>query len=162
VSCHGRELVAWSGWELPEIFTQPGCDPASWLTEDILKDAEWKASLFGVDPPKRAVLEIYLASERWNIEERQRLQRYHGDLPPDNFAGRKRSQTEDYGVYLASPVWRTIRNEALRRDDFRCAKCGRRRDLEVHHLTYRRVGAESPEDLVTLCGSCHRKVEGTS
>jgi hypothetical protein len=52
-----------------------------------------------------------------------------------------------------------IRREVLARDRHRCQSpgCGRTRFLEVHHRIARsRGGNNTPENLVTLCGSCHR------
>lgn len=60
-----------------------------------------------------------------------------------------------YAQYLASAGWRKRRNEALKLSGWQCSRCGARKGLEVHHLTYANVGAEPPEDLEVLCGSCH-------
>ncbi len=52
-----------------------------------------------------------------------------------------------------------IRREVLARDRHRCQApgCGRTRFLEVHHLVPRnRGGANQADNLITLCGSCHR------
>jgi hypothetical protein len=52
-----------------------------------------------------------------------------------------------------------MRREILARDKHRCQApgCGRTRFLEVHHLVPRsRGGKNLPENLTTLCGSCHR------
>jgi hypothetical protein len=52
-----------------------------------------------------------------------------------------------------------IRREVLARDRHRCQSpgCERTRFLEVHHRIARsRGGNNTPENLVTLCGSCHR------
>jgi hypothetical protein len=52
-----------------------------------------------------------------------------------------------------------VRREVLTRDQHRCQApgCGRTRFLEVHHLVPRnRGGSNQPENLVTLCGTCHR------
>lgn len=82
----------------------------------------------------------------------------------DRQAKPKRSPTK-----AAREHWRRIKREALRRDDHRCVDCGRSpghtdprirsgnrtRYLEVHHLTYERLGAELLEDVVTLCQRCH-------
>jgi len=51
------------------------------------------------------------------------------------------------------------RREVLARDGHRCRApgCGRTRFLEVHHLVPRaHGGSNQPENLVTLCGACHR------
>ena len=52
-----------------------------------------------------------------------------------------------------------LRREVLARDRHRCRVkgCGRAHFLEVHHLVPRSEGGENrPENLVTLCASCHR------
>jgi 5-methylcytosine-specific restriction endonuclease McrA len=52
-----------------------------------------------------------------------------------------------------------VRREVLARDQHRCRApgCNRTRFLEVHHFSPRsRGGTNQPENLITLCGSCHR------
>jgi len=36
------------------------------------------------------------------------------------------------------------------------------RNLEVHHLTYDRLGDERMDDLEVLCPDCHRKAHGAA
>lgn len=60
-----------------------------------------------------------------------------------------------YAQYLQTGHWRTVRDRALRRAGFRCSKCSTKRDLQVHHLTYARRGAELDDDLEVLCRGCH-------
>ena len=52
-----------------------------------------------------------------------------------------------------------IRREVLARDQHRCTApgCGRTHFLEVHHIVSRQSGGSNqPQNLKTLCGSCHR------
>ena len=52
-----------------------------------------------------------------------------------------------------------VRREVLARDKHQCQApgCGRTRFLEVHHIKSRGQGGNNhPENLMTLCGSCHR------
>lgn len=67
---------------------------------------------------------------------------------------------ERYQEYLKSEQWAEIREQVLRRDSYRCqwtGKASRPGDpLQVHHLTYERVGREEMQDLVTVCRSAHR------
>ena len=53
--------------------------------------------------------------------------------------------------------WQAIREVILDRDERRCAECESTKDLHVHHLTYDHEGYEFPEELITLCQSCHAK-----
>lgn len=47
--------------------------------------------------------------------------------------------------------------EVRARDGNRCAKCGSPRDLHVHHRVLRgQGGRDDPENVITLCASCHR------
>jgi len=62
-----------------------------------------------------------------------------------------------YRKYLKTEAWQIIRNKALVRDLCLCQECGSKKRLEVHHLTYKRVGKELLSDLKTLCRKCHLK-----
>ncbi len=66
-------------------------------------------------------------------------------------------QTPEYLAYLQSDKWALQRAAALARAKYRCMACGGWRDLEVHHLSYERLGAEVPQDLTVLCGHCHKR-----
>lgn len=67
----------------------------------------------------------------------------------------------NYKEYLMSPEWQKKRSERLRLDQYKCQKCGRPMDLQVHHLNYDHVGNENIYiDLITLCKYCHRDLEG--
>lgn len=61
-----------------------------------------------------------------------------------------------YLAYLNSPDWRRTRNAALRRAKWQCSRCPSRRNLEVHHRSYERLGREFDADLEVLCPDCHR------
>lgn len=63
-------------------------------------------------------------------------------------------------TYYQSPAWAAKRNERLKIDGYRCAKCGFTRALEVHHINYERVFREDvSRDLITLCKKCHGEIE---
>ncbi len=54
-----------------------------------------------------------------------------------------------------------LRREVLERDGHRCrvAGCGSTRFLAVHHVKPRQAGGpNTTENLVALCGSCHRAI----
>lgn len=61
-----------------------------------------------------------------------------------------------YAAYLQTAGWRTRRNQALRDASYACGRCGATRDLEVHHRSYERLGAERPQDLEVVCHGCHK------
>ncbi|MBA7465428.1 hypothetical protein ES707_00590 [subsurface metagenome] len=54
-----------------------------------------------------------------------------------------------------------IREYVLYRDWHLCQHCqGKSRDpvLEVHHIISRQIGTDRPDNLVTLCSTCHKRV----
>jgi hypothetical protein len=62
-----------------------------------------------------------------------------------------------YRDYLRTQAWKNMRRWVLERDDDACTRCGTTVNLEVHHLSYERLGRESPDDLLTLCATCHEE-----
>lgn len=63
-----------------------------------------------------------------------------------------------YGEYLQSEDWQEIRGVRLWVDGNKCQSCGSIKHLHVHHLTYKRLGHEEIEDLVTVCKDCHKEL----
>lgn len=78
---------------------------------------------------------------------------------------RRRRREKAFKKFLGSSVWRAIRMETFRVQDFTCVLCGfedRTRTglgLVCDHLTYARFGGQEivGEDTRTLCGSCSEK-----
>lgn len=60
-----------------------------------------------------------------------------------------------YQDYLQSDHWRDLRGAKLLEAGFRCQKCGKKSQLQVHHKTYERVSREKLSDLEVLCDPCH-------
>lgn len=65
---------------------------------------------------------------------------------------------KDYAAYLASPAWAKVKAHYRKLVIEACGLCGCESQLDLHHMTYERVGEELPADLVWLCRSCHRMV----
>jgi hypothetical protein len=65
-------------------------------------------------------------------------------------------------VYLAritSDEWYELKRELIEERGDDCEECGRRLPLEMHHLTYERLGYEDPDDLKLLCKECHEDAD---
>jgi len=60
-------------------------------------------------------------------------------------------------IYLRSPLWRLRRWMWIVRAGGRCQRCRTRRQLTIHHRTYRRLGHERRADVTVLCWDCHRR-----
>lgn len=59
-----------------------------------------------------------------------------------------------YDDYLRSPHWLRLKARYKRSRRWQCV-CGERKFLQLHHVTYERLGAERLEDLRPLCQTCH-------
>ena len=68
----------------------------------------------------------------------------------------KFDQKSDYDIYLQSPAWKGKREQAMNRDDHRCASCNNSAEV-VHHKTYDNIGKEPLDDLTSLCDRCHEE-----
>ena len=60
--------------------------------------------------------------------------------------------------FLASKIWKKLRQETLERDGRKCVICEAKDKLCVHHILYRRNHSEfqaEPNNLITVCKRCH-------
>lgn len=64
---------------------------------------------------------------------------------------------QKYHDHLRSYKWKKLRTLALEHAGHKCTKCGSTYKLEVHHLTYIRLGKEQLRDLQVLCMVCHER-----
>jgi endogenous inhibitor of DNA gyrase (YacG/DUF329 family) len=61
---------------------------------------------------------------------------------------------------LEPTEWQKLAQEIRKRDNFTCQFCGKKGATDVHHIIPRRIEIDNgPENLITLCRSCHRKIE---
>ena len=74
----------------------------------------------------------------------------------NNSASQKRPRTR------ATPMdYAILRHSVLKRDSWRCQRCGSLRNLDVHHVRRRSaLGDDTETNLITLCRDCHRMLHG--
>lgn len=60
-----------------------------------------------------------------------------------------------YVKYIKSKRWKSKKRQAFEHFGNRYSICGKDYDLQVHHLTYERLGNEPMDDLMILCQDCH-------
>lgn len=77
------------------------------------------------------------------------------DITPAIRTAPSASPRVDYGRYLQTAEWRQRRDAKLRSVRWQCERCPARRNLQVHHKTYERLGREWLTDLEVLCRDCH-------
>ena len=94
--------------------------------------------------------------KRWETEDRDYSKENHPQWKGGhNEYIRKR--------YEAGGKWKENRIRALQRDDNKCQFCGTENNLDIHHIKPVRTGGSNYRgNLVTLCRSCHAKVENGS
>jgi 5-methylcytosine-specific restriction endonuclease McrA len=63
-----------------------------------------------------------------------------------------------YRRYLKSDKWLNLKKQVFERDKHRCQTCHAIKQLEVHHVTYDRLGNENLDDLIMLCKLCHEAI----
>lgn len=73
----------------------------------------------------------------------------------DKFAARPMAYLH-YTDYLNTAHWAQTRNMVFDLKGRFCKHCFSSHNLQVHHLTYARVGREGIDDLVPLCEHCHQ------
>jgi len=94
---------------------------------------------------------VMWSARRKLLEEADNVRKQHSDKP---------WRWPLYQQYLQSKEWKEKKSEVLFRDGHCCQLCGDDDDLQIHHLTYNRVGDEALFDLVTLCSHCHANEHG--
>lgn len=68
----------------------------------------------------------------------------------------------EYQIAIRSPHWSRLREYVLWLVDGRCEHCGIHvppAELDLHHLTYERLGHEVLGDVELLCKPCHRTAD---
>lgn len=82
----------------------------------------------------------------------------------NRYASADRLKTVGYNAYLKSDHWLHTRTDAIIRAGGRCERCNVmpiNESLQVHHLTYERIGEELPTDLMVLCSTCHMSIHAS-
>jgi len=86
--------------------------------------------------------------------------RWRGRDPSDRIRRARCPRCGSFSVYpgTATEDWYEISDRIRKRDGYKCAICGSKKELEVHHIVPLSKGGTSREDnLITLCRRCHSK-----
>jgi len=86
------------------------------------------------------------------IEEQVEYFRLHIGRGENDFFDR-------YQQHIASTAWKNLRAEVIELRGYRCQRCQRcqqdKPGLALHHVHYRTLGHETPDDVELLCAVCH-------
>ena len=67
---------------------------------------------------------------------------------------------QKYIDYIKSKEWKKVRLGLFKLRGKKCEKCGQTKLIHVHHLTYKNLFNEKPEDLQILCKKHHEDAHG--
>lgn len=63
---------------------------------------------------------------------------------------------------IKSPRWKELRERLIAERGGKCQVCGRSDvTLQLHHVTYERLGNERDTDLLVVCIPCHKDKDNT-
>ena len=68
---------------------------------------------------------------------------------------------EQHDKELKSPMWKRLRLKVFERYGCQCVECGSTKNIEVHHLIYRKgrhLWEYDVSELIPLCRKCHKNV----
>jgi hypothetical protein len=67
---------------------------------------------------------------------------------------------KSYQTLLQDPRWKARSKEIMQKDRFRCVSCSESKNLNVHHISYKKEFTfpwdYDDNELMTLCESCHK------
>jgi hypothetical protein len=117
------------------------------LREESLKYAMGTAVIAKNHPRTKDNHKPKKKSKRQRKEERKLVQRDRREVLPPSM----------YEEYIHSPRWYAFKRRLIKIRGNKCEACPTVGDkLDLHHLTYVRLGCERPEDVKLLCRACHQ------
>ncbi len=157
-----------------EVWFQGDETVIVWMTMVLL--ADWGGVVLGdeasiIEKAKvsadgcRKAIKWLEETEDEQMQRKSRLEKIEGGwripkfVEEWRFRSKKRltASQRRYQEYLGSEHWEKLRESALERDGRKCAECGKKKRLQVHHKVYQKRWEDGKlEDVETLCSSCHR------
>lgn len=73
---------------------------------------------------------------------------------------KKQPEYSKYCMYLRSNKWKSVKEQLLKKHKYNpfCFCCGTKKNLCIHHKTYKNIYNENLNDLVYVCTDCHSKI----
>lgn len=149
---------------------------SKWQSENIVGEnhPSWKGGLIEEDC---AYCGNELERQRSEVEKFERLfcdKKCYGQWKSENVVEEDHPNWKGGYDRYYGPNWGEQRQKALERDGYTCQRCGMRsathkeekgKELNIHHITPAREFDDyekqnNLDNLITLCSSCHRKLEG--
>lgn len=96
--------------------------------------------------------------DKYREDQDEKYRSRHNVLSDYHTEWRRNVARKNHQDYLKTMAWQEKREEVLKRDDYLCQACLKKRATQVHHLTYDHFGAEPLFDLISVCGECHQAI----
>ncbi len=132
----------------PRFNNRVGSKPKGWLAPSVENRIQFHLKLVNLVRSILPVTNIVVETAQFDMQK----------LKTPDIAGKKYQEGRQAGF------WNT-REYVLWRDNHKCQHCkGKSKDpvLQVHHLESRKTGSNRPENLLTLCKTCHSKYHAGS
>jgi 5-methylcytosine-specific restriction protein A len=83
-----------------------------------------------------------------------------GSSSDDHFLNGRSDFPDRYAQRISSAEWKSLRRKIIEQRGNLCEKCGHEGgSLVLHHLHYKSMGNEQPEDVQLLCSTCHEQAD---
>ncbi len=103
------------------------------------------------------------------FDEKSQFDKYLENLKPEPKQPKPKYQEPDLYTgsnewyefkrnYLQSDKWQALRQKRFKKDNYCCFSCKQSLPLELHHITYKRLGNEHLNDVRSLCRDCHQAI----
>ena len=112
-----------------------------WLAPSVRQKIQTHLSVIALVHKILPIIKIVVETAQFDIQK----------IKNPEIQGVEYQQGEQLGFW-------NVREYVLARDNHICQHCkGRNKILNVHHIESRKVGGDSPNNLITLCEDCHKK-----
>lgn len=81
--------------------------------------------------------------------------------PKDKMVSVKVQGNIKYSIYIKSKFWFKRRKAYFKTHKRECYCCFSTKNIVLHHLSYKNLGNEPDEDLLSLCSTCHQDYHDT-
>lgn len=88
------------------------------------------------------------------IRNRKKKRRWKGEILPHRLPSQATGGIV-YSKYIVSESWKNFTKRFYKKNKKECASCSGKTEIDIHHMTYERLGHELMEDVVALCNDCH-------
>ena len=141
-------------------------------TDKYKKECKERAKKFGYKPPSGSYKGHKWTEERKLEHSKKRrgvrtsvsseFKKGHKGMRGEQSPNWKGGITSETQARVNTTEWKELRKEIYERDNWTCQLCKKhcRKSIQCHHITpYRISNDNSKSNLITLCISCHIKVE---